>query len=259
MQFADNLTCSLTDIQSGLEVFRLLELFEHTSGLKLNNTKSEGMWLGQSQYSVAKTFGILLPEKPIRIVGVYVGHYQTEEEEANFGKPIKNLELQLNLWKSRNLSLIGKVLLVKTLGISKSLFLAKVIHIPKKNKKKINTTIYNFIWNGKMDKVSRNIFMQSYSNGGYNMHDFNVIDEVTKVLWIKHIHDNANSLWKKYIRDKSGIGNTNIFFRCNFSDYMIPNYSKLSLFYKEVISNWKVVQYKNTSTLDEKKITICLL
>ena len=34
MQFADDLTCSLTDIPSGLEVFRLLKLFEHISGLK---------------------------------------------------------------------------------------------------------------------------------------------------------------------------------------------------------------------------------
>ena len=82
MQFADDLTCSLTDIPSGLEVFRLLKLFEHISGLKLNNTKSEGMWLGQSQYSMAKPFHILWPEKPIRILGVYVGHNQREVEEA---------------------------------------------------------------------------------------------------------------------------------------------------------------------------------
>ena len=80
---------------------------------------------------MAKPFDILWPEKPIRILGVYVGHNQREVEEANFGKPIRSLELQLNLWKSRNLS--GKVLLVKTLGISKILFLAKVIHIPEKS------------------------------------------------------------------------------------------------------------------------------
>ena len=41
------------------------------------------MWLGQSQYSMAKPFGILWPEKAIRILGVYVGHNQTEVEEDN--------------------------------------------------------------------------------------------------------------------------------------------------------------------------------
>ena len=85
------------------------------------------------------------------------------------------------------------------------------------------------------------------------MHDLHVIDKVTKVLRIKHFHDNENSLWKKYIIDKLGMGNTNIFFRSNFSEYMIPNYSKLPLFYREVISNWKIVQYQNTSTLEEIK------
>ena len=85
------------------------------------------------------------------------------------------------------------------------------------------------------------------------MLDLHVIDKVTKVFWTKHFHDNENSLWKKYIIDKLGIGNTKIFFRCNFSEYMIPNYSKLPLFYREVISNWKIVQYQNTSTLEEIK------
>ena len=33
----------------------------------------------------------------------------------------------------------------------------------------------------------------------------------------------------------------------------MPNYSKLQLFYKEVIINWKVVQHQNTSTLEEIK------
>ena len=62
------------------------------------------------------------------------------------------------------------------------------------------------------------------------MHDLDVIDKLTKVLWMKHFHDNANSVWKNYVIDKLGIGNTNILFRCNFSEYMIPNYSKLLLF-----------------------------
>ena len=88
-----------------------------------------------------------------------------EVEQAHFEKPIKDLELQLNLWKSRYLSLKGKVLLVKTLGISKYLFLAKVIHIPNKIKKEINSILYRLIWNGSTDKVRRNIFMQNLSNG----------------------------------------------------------------------------------------------
>ena len=33
-----------------------------------------------------------------------------------------------------------------------------------------------------------------------------------------------------------------------------PNYSKLLLFYREVMSNWKMVQYQNTSILEEIKL-----
>ena len=59
----------------------------------------------------------------IQILWMYVGHNIIEVEKANFEKPIKNLKLQLNVWKSRNL----QILLVKTLGTSQFLFLTEVI------------------------------------------------------------------------------------------------------------------------------------
>ena len=35
--------------------------------------------------------------------------------------------------------------------------------------------IYEFIWNGKTDKVKRNLFEQEFKNGGYKMINFNCI------------------------------------------------------------------------------------
>ena len=74
----------------------------------------------------------------------------------------------------------GKVLIAKTLGVSKFLFLSKVMHIPKLIKKEIDWLMYNFIWNGNTDKVHRNIVMQKILNGGYNMRDFNTVDKSIK-------------------------------------------------------------------------------
>ena len=45
------------------------------------------------------------------------------------------------------MSLKGKVLIVKTLGLSKFIYLSKVLHVPD-NKQQINKKIYSFIWNG---------------------------------------------------------------------------------------------------------------
>ena len=76
--------------------------------------------------------------------------------------------------------IIGKVLTAKTLGLSKFLFLSKVIHIPILIKKEIDQLIYNFMWNGNTDKFCRNIFMQKICNGWYNMHNFNTVDKSIK-------------------------------------------------------------------------------
>ena len=111
-----------------------------------------------------------------------MGHETTEVEKANFEKPLLSLKQTLNAWKGRYLSLKGKMLIAKTLGLSKFFFLSKVMHIPILIKNEIDRLIYNFIWNGNTDKVRRNIFMQKICNGGYNMHDFNTVDKSLKIM-----------------------------------------------------------------------------
>ena len=129
------------------------------------------------------------------------------------------------------------------------MFLSKVIDIPENIKKEINSILYKFIWNGNADKVCRDIFMQDFSKGEYNMHDFKVIDKAAKV--IKYFYDTTNVLWKNYILEFTGVANLHILFRSNFDVYMIPGFSKLSNFYKEVIQNWKMIQYQHNVTKDE--------
>jgi len=49
LQFADDTTAILSDLDSAHALFGLLELFEKASGLKLNVTKTEAMWIGSLQ------------------------------------------------------------------------------------------------------------------------------------------------------------------------------------------------------------------
>ena len=43
---------------------------------------------------------------------------------------INKLEKALNLWRARSLSLKGKALIINVLGLSKLLYLAKVLIVP---------------------------------------------------------------------------------------------------------------------------------
>ena len=82
---------------------------------------------------------------------------------------------------------MGKVLIVKSLAVSKFMYLASLIHIPQDIIKEINSIIYEFIWNGKTHKVKRKIFEQDFNKGGYKMIDFESAIKASKVMWIKNL------------------------------------------------------------------------
>ena len=91
------------DIKSGGELFKLFNRFESCSGLRVNKTKTEGLWLGKKEGNSETPFDIAWPKTPIRILGVYVGHETTEVEKANFEKPLLSLKQTLNAWKGKYL------------------------------------------------------------------------------------------------------------------------------------------------------------
>ena len=89
--------------------------------------------------------------------------------KSNFDDKIDKLKKQLHWWKARKLSLTGKILIVKTLGISKFALISSLLHVPDHIIKSINTIIFSFIWSGKTDKVKRKIIVQSHEKGVLKM------------------------------------------------------------------------------------------
>ena len=69
LQYADDMTAVLSDINSAQALFDLLEVFKKPSGLMINTTKTEGMWIGSSRKNKAKPFGIKWPNEPIKALG----------------------------------------------------------------------------------------------------------------------------------------------------------------------------------------------
>ena len=163
--YADDMTIILQDTKSAQLAIKILREFEKDSGLKINLEKCEGMWLGKDRFNTEKPFDIKWPIKPIRVLGIYLSYNKERALQANFEDKRDSLLKQLHWWKTRNLSLTGKVLIIKALGLTKITLLASLIHIPDRYITAVNKTIYNFIWNGKCDKVKRLIFMQNYNLG----------------------------------------------------------------------------------------------
>ena len=71
----------------------------------------------------------------------------------------------------RDLSIKGRVVLATTLGLSKFLFVSKILVPPNYIFQKIQKIQFHFLWHGKAYMVSRDVCYMSAALGGLNVPD----------------------------------------------------------------------------------------
>ncbi len=158
----------------------------HLTGLKLNKSKSEGFWLGTSKHSNHKPLGIKWTTC-IKLLGIHISYDKNEMIRLNFESKIPVIKQNLNRWKQRDLTIYGKILLIKTYALSQILYTTAVLPTPDKFVVELEEIIYNFLWNGKQHKVKKSVIIQSYENGGQRMISIQDMIKVQHITWIKKI------------------------------------------------------------------------
>ena len=96
---------------------------------------------------------------------------------------------------SRGLSIYGKVTTIKSLLISKLVFISSVRSPPSKIIKQVNSMIFSVLWNGE-DKVRRLSSINSSEDGGIKMTDIESLDKAVRLAWLKRIFSDNESPWK---------------------------------------------------------------
>ena len=195
--FADDLTNFLRDKESYAVLSSLLETYGKCSGLKLNKDKKEAYWLGSSHYN-HDTLDINKVNEPIKILGIFFTYDRHKSKELNFDLTLKSLKKSLNCWQWRNLTLIGKIQLVKTLAMPKFMYRASLISFDKDIIKSINSVIFNFVWKGK-DKIKRLALISSYEDGGLKMPHPESLVTTQRIACIKKYLDENASPWKVFL------------------------------------------------------------
>ena len=77
--YADDTTAFIRDDSSAVSLLTLLDQFGDLSGLKINKSKTEGLWLGplKSRLGKEEPFGILWPKQYVFTLGIaYPYHVQ---------------------------------------------------------------------------------------------------------------------------------------------------------------------------------------
>ena len=145
----------------------------------------------------------LLPEAKLHLLKKTLGLTFAMSEvdygvHLNYQEKIKDIEKLLRNWVFRNLTLMGKIIVVKSLAIPKLVNLFPMLPNPTDNQlKTMMSLIYKFIWNNKPDKISRKTLVADFKEGGLRMCDIPSFVSSLKVTWVKTILDpNYKSDWK---------------------------------------------------------------
>ena len=157
-----------------------------------------------------------------------------ENNELNFDKKIQKLQTKLDMWSSRDLTIFGRAMSIKTLGISQLNYSASNLNVPKGIVEIVRTKYFKFLWKNKKNQIKRSGLYQDLDNGGIRMTDFDIMLKALKLAWIPRllqISDNSN--WcifpKHYFRSKGGL---NFLLRCNQDT---SYFNDLQLFCKKIL------------------------
>ncbi len=197
MSFADDITALCTNIEGIQHIIDEYVNFSNYSGIKLNIEKTEILVIGKRTNNNT-TFNIshnddtirIVESKKVKICGITFSNDSEEAYTDNIMEKITKLERQLNIWRQRNLTLQGKILIVKTFDISQLIYSLQATTIRNTELKKIEDIIFRFIWNTKsssarcIGKIKRDTLKAEINKGGLKAPDITMIDRAIK---LKHI------------------------------------------------------------------------
>ena len=124
----------------------------------------------------------------IKILGTNFFYNEKLKEKRNFCLIIANIQRVFKLWILRNLTLEGKIIIFKTLALSKIVFQAFVTPIPIYVVTELEKIQKSFLWENSASKIKHDTLTKN-------------IDIRKKIInlqcfWVKRLYDDSFHEWK---------------------------------------------------------------
>ena len=189
--YADDVTVVAKRTVEGIQsIFTEYEEFSKSSGLILNADKTDLLTFNNARrnnFSCDISYlGVthrLVAANEIKINGILLLQDPLEREARNVAKVVHAMEGQLLTWSSRNLTLIGKILIIKTFAISQVIYLLQSMSLSEASYGMINKVVYKYLWNKNFravkapDRIKREVMMTPLRLGGFGMLDIKELAE----------------------------------------------------------------------------------
>ena len=233
-QYADDTELFLDGSENSLQIaINTLETFYKMSGLKMNNQKTKVVWLGVmagSSIKICKDLQLDWETGNFEVLGITLNASLEDLWVINTRKKLDNIKRILGNWRKRNLTLVGKIIVIKALALSTLVHIFIALPNPQDSfMKDLNKIFFDFLWNGKKDKIKRENIMRNYDEGGLRM-----IDIISFVTALKL------SYLQRYIRNNKNILNfpVNDIFRLGANSNLFVQLE--NPFWQDVLKAWNI-------------------
>ena len=253
-QFADDTSLILDGSEKSLQESLLeLDWFAKISGLNINFTKTQVIWFGSKKYStdtLCPNRNLSWGETSFKLLGINFDVDLEKIVKINYSERIVQIKNTLNQWSKRNLTVIGRITVIKTLVLPIVNHL--IISLPNPSDdiiKRINELIYSYIWNSPIHRVKKDILIKDYLEGGLKMLDLNMFITALKSTWIRRLLQ-RDSKWQNIFMsniDKRKLFSCGVDYTCIRQLYMTVN----NHFWKDVLRSWEmIIQKERNFTYD---------
>lgn len=193
-QLADDTTCFFSDEKSAKICLKVFDDFKNLSGLKVNLSKTEAIWIGRDKFNREGSLPIKWSNY-FKTLGMKFDIH-TDVRNENLDNCIEKMENVLKIWQGRQLSLIGKIVILKSLAISKLIYVVSSEHVPTNYITKIQDIIQKFLWSNGPSKIKLKVLQQPVKDGGLKAPNFEHQIIALRTMWIKRLLSESNSNWK---------------------------------------------------------------
>lgn len=158
--------------------------------MKQNDKKTEALWIGSkcgsSEISLPGR-NFKWPKNKVKALGVWLSIDAKEIAALNYNEKLEKVRTVLSCWKYRRLTLMGKITVLKSLVASQLVYVLSPLPSNEKVIKEVNKLFFSFLWNGKPDRIKRNVVINDYPSGGLRMIDIESFSKSLKASWVKNI------------------------------------------------------------------------
>ena len=252
-QYADDTTLILDGTRSSIErSFVLLNIFAKLSGLKVNYEKTEALWIGSFKNRTDKLAinqNIRWSTRKIKSLGVWFSSSKEEAVVLNYQEKKEKVSKILSCWQLRRLTLLGKVTVIKSLAASQLVYIMSSLPSSQSYLKEIHQLLYNFLWDGRGDKIKRSVMLNEYKDGGLKMLDIRSFNYALKSKWVKkYLDDNNQAKWKLFLDFFIKQHDGKLLLTGNLKQADVAGLNIQDSFTKEVIEIWSNLTYDENPT-----------